>query len=150
GTDEDFRALAGAAVAAVILPGAALVLGGPPPPGRRLLEAGATVAVATDCNPGSCYSESMPLMVSLAVATAGMTPAQALVAATAGGAAALRLEDRGMLRAGLRCDAVILATPRWLDIGYHLGANLAETVIRAGLVVAGGEPQAAGDDLSEP
>ena len=67
----------------------------PRPPGRRLLDAGATVAIATDCNPGSCYSESMPLMVSLAVATAGLTPAQALVAATAGGAAALRLARPG-------------------------------------------------------
>ncbi|HSP66043.1 MAG TPA: imidazolonepropionase, partial [Candidatus Deferrimicrobium sp.] len=72
GTDDDFRALASAGVTGVILPGAALVLGGPPPPGRRLLDAGAAVAVATDCNPGSCYSESMPLMVSLAVATAGL------------------------------------------------------------------------------
>jgi imidazolonepropionase len=140
GTDDDFRALADAGVTGVILPGAALVLGGPPPPGRRLLEAGAAVAIATDCNPGSCYSESMPLMISLAVATAGMTPAQSLVAATAGGAAALRLQDRGVLRAGLRCDAVILTTGHWVDVAYHLGANPAETVIRAGRVVAGGEP----------
>jgi imidazolonepropionase len=139
-TDDDCRALSAAGVTGVILPGAALVLGGPPPPGRRLLEAGATVAIATDCNPGSCYSESMPLMISLAVATAGLTPAQALVAATAGGAAALRLRDRGVLRAGLRCDAVILTTAHWVDVGYHLGANPAETVIRAGQVIAGGEP----------
>ncbi len=139
-TADDFRALAAAGVVAVVLPGAALVLGGPSPPGAGLLEAGVGVAIATDCNPGSCYSESMPLMVSLAVATAGMTPAQALVAATAGGAAALRLHDRGVLRAGLRCDAVILTTADWLDVAYHLGANPAETVIRAGQVVAGGEP----------
>ncbi len=139
-TDDDLRAIAAAGVTGVILPGAALVLGGPPPPGRRLLEAGATVAIATDCNPGSCYSESMPLMISLAVATAGLSPAQALVAATAGGAAALRLRDRGILRAGLRCDAVILTTAHWIDVAYHLGANPAETVIRAGQVVAGGEP----------
>ena len=139
-TDGDLRALAAARVSGVILPGAALVLGGSPPPGRRLLDAGASVAVATDCNPGTCYSESMPLMVALAVSGAGLTPAEALVAATAGGAAALRLRDRGMLRAGLRCDAVILATTRWIDVGYHLGASLAETVIRAGLIVAGGEP----------
>jgi imidazolonepropionase len=135
---DDLRALADAGVTGVLLPGAALVLGGPPPPGRRLLAAGATVAVATDCNPGTCFSESMPLMVSLAVATAGLTPAQALVAATSGGAAALRLADRGMLRAGLRCDAVILQTNQWIDVAYHLGANLAATVIRAGRVVATG------------
>jgi imidazolonepropionase len=135
---DDLRALADAGVTGVLLPGAALVLGGPPPPGRRLLAAGATVAVATDCNPGTCFSESMPLMVSLTVATAGLTPAQALVAATSGGAAALRLADRGMLRAGLRCDAVILQTNQWIDVAYHLGANLAATVIRAGRVVATG------------
>jgi imidazolonepropionase len=138
-SDDDLRALTAAGVAAVILPGAALVLGGPPPPGGRLVAAGATVAVASDCNPGTCYSESMPLMVSLAVATSGLTPAQALVAATAGGAAALGLGDRGILRAGTRCDAVILSTPGWIDVAYHLGANPASTVIRAGRVVAGGE-----------
>ena len=136
--DDDLRAIADAGVTGVILPGAALVLGGPPPPGGRLLAAGATVAIATDCNPGTCYSESMPLMVSLAVADAGLTPAQAMVAATSGGAAALRLNDRGMLRAGLRCDAVILSTPDWIDVAYHLGANPVATVIRAGLVVARG------------
>jgi imidazolonepropionase len=135
---DDLKALADAGVTGVLLPGAALVLGGPPPPGRRLLAAGATVAVATDCNPGTCFSESMPLMVSLAVATAGLTPAEALVAATSGGAAALGLADRGMLRAGLRCDAVILQTSLWIDVAYHLGANPAATVIRAGRVVAGG------------
>lgn len=134
-TDADLRALAQAGVVGVVLPGASLVLGGPPPPGRRLLDAGATLAVATDCNPGTCYSESMPLMVSLAVALAGLTPAQALVAATAGGAAALRLDDRGVLAAGRRCDLVILDTAHWLDVGYHLGAQVVRTVIRGGRVM---------------
>jgi imidazolonepropionase len=136
--DGDLRALAAVGVVGVILPGASLVLGGPPPPGRRLLEAGARVAVATDCNPGTCYSESMPLMLSLAVALAGLTPAQAVVAATAGGAAALGLADRGVLRAGMRCDLAILDTPHWLDLCYHLGANPVRTVVRAGRVAAGG------------
>ncbi len=135
--DADLRALAAAGTVGVILPGASLVLGDPPPPGRRLLDAGATVAVATDCNPGTCYSESMPLMLSLAVALAGLTPAQALVAATAGGAAALALRDRGVLREGMRCDLCILDSPRWLDVAYHLGANPVATVILGGRVVAG-------------
>jgi imidazolonepropionase len=135
-TDADLRALARAGVTGVILPGASLVLGGPPPPGRRLLEAGATIALATDCNPGTCWCESMPLMVSLAVATAGLTPAQALLAATAGGAAALRLgADRGRLLPGLRCDALVLATRNWLDIGYHMGADPVARVIAAGRLV---------------
>lgn len=137
-TNTDLEALSTAGVVGVILPGASLVLGGPPPPGRRLLEAGCTVAVATDCNPGTCYSESMPLMISLAVATSGLSPAQALVAATYGGAAALELADRGMLRAGLRCDAVVLSTPHWIDVAYHLGANPVATVIRTGQVVVEG------------
>jgi imidazolonepropionase len=135
-SDEDLRALAAAGVTGVLLPGASLVLGGPPPPGRRLLEAGATVALATDCNPGTCWSESMPLMVSLAVATAGLPPAQALLAATAGGAAALGLTDRGRLLPGLRCHALVLETDDWLDVGYHLGRNPVVRVICGGRIVA--------------
>ncbi len=131
-SDEDLQALATAGVVGVILPGASLVMGGPPPPGRRLLDAGCTVAVATDCNPGTSYTESMPLMISLAVALGGLTPSQALVAATAGGAAALGLGDRGVLRAGMRCDAVILNTPHWIDVAYHLGGDIVATVVRQG------------------
>jgi imidazolonepropionase len=139
-SDADLRALAGAGVAAVLLPGAALVLGGPPPPGRRALEAGATVALATDCNPGTCWCESMPLVVSLGVALAGLTPAEAVVAATRGGAAALGLTDRGALLAGLRCDALLLGTRSWLDVGYHLGANPVERVILGGRLLGGSRP----------
>jgi imidazolonepropionase len=131
-SDEDLQALATAGVVGVILPGASLVMGGPPPPGRRLLDAGCTVAVATDCNPGTSYTESMPLMISLAVALGGLTPSQALVAATVGGAAALGLSDRGVLRAGMRCDAVILTTPHWIDVAYHLGGDIVATVVRQG------------------
>jgi imidazolonepropionase len=134
-TDEGLRALAASGTVGVILPGASLVLGGPPPPGRRLLDAGAGVAVATDCNPGTCYSESMPLMVSLAVAVGGLTPQQALTAATHGGAAALALSDRGVIREGMRCDLCILESPHWIDVAYHLGANPVATVIRGGLQV---------------
>jgi imidazolonepropionase len=131
-TNTDLEALSSAGVVGVILPGASLVLGGPPPPGRRLLEAGCRVAVATDCNPGTCYSESMPLMISLAVALGGLTPAQALVAGTVGGAAALGLTDRGVLRRGFRCDAVILKTPSWVDVAYHLGGDIVASVILDG------------------
>jgi imidazolonepropionase len=131
-TSTDLDALGKAGVVGVILPGASLVVGGPPPPGRRLLEAGCRVAVATDCNPGTCYSESMPLMISLAVALGGLTPAQALFAATAGGAAALGLADRGILRPGMRCDAVILNTPNWVDVAYHLGGHIVAGVMLEG------------------
>jgi imidazolonepropionase len=131
-TAEDCAALASAGVVGVILPGASVVLGGPPPPGRRLIEAGCTVAVATDCNPGTSYTESMPLMISLAVASGGLTPAEALAAATTGGAAALGLKDRGMLRRGMRCDAVILNSQNWIDIAYHLGGDVVGSVLLQG------------------
>lgn len=134
-SDSDLRALASAGVVGVFLPGASLVLGGPRPPGRRALEAGMAVAIATDCNPGTCYTESMPLMVSLAVASAGLTPAQALRAATVGGAKALRLWDRGSIGRGMRADLCVLGTPDWVDVAYHLGANPIATVVRAGQVL---------------
>jgi imidazolonepropionase len=131
-TAEDFAALASAGVVGVILPGASVVLGGPPPPGRKLIDAGCSVAIATDCNPGTSYTESMPLMISLAVALGGLSPAEALVAATAGGAAALGLKDRGMLRRGMRCDAVILGSQNWIDVAYHLGGDVIGSVILEG------------------
>jgi imidazolonepropionase len=79
----------------------------------------------------------MALMISLAVATAGLTPAQALVAATAGGAAALGLSDRGVLRKGSRCDLAILDSPSWLDLAYELGSGGVAITIRAGTVISG-------------
>ncbi len=96
------------------------------------IDAGCTVAVATDCNPGTSYTESMPLMISLAVAQGGLTPAEALAAATTGGAAALGLKDRGMLRQGMRCDAVILNSQHWIDIAYHLGGDVVGSVLLQG------------------
>ena len=131
-TDADFERMAASGVSGVILPGASLVLGTAPPPGRRLLDAGVHIAIATDCNPGTCYSESLPLMMSLAVANAGLTPAEALAAATVGAAQALRLQDRGRLVAGMRCDAVILDSPHWLDVAYHLGAHPVDRVLLRG------------------
>ena len=130
--DTDLLAMAGAGVVATLLPGASLVLGGPPPPGRRALDAGCTVAIATDCNPGTSYSESMPLMCSLAVADAGLTPAEALVAATAGGAMALSLDDRGTLRPEMRADFVVLSTDQWIDVAYHLGGDVVARVFKGG------------------
>ena len=135
--DTDLLALAGAGVVATLLPGASLVLGGPPPPGRRALDAGCAVALATDCNPGTSYSESMPLMCSLGVAQAGLTPAEALVAATSGGAAALGLPDRGVLRAGLRADFAVLNAQRWVDVAYHLGGDVVARVFKDGREVIG-------------
>jgi imidazolonepropionase len=134
-SQEDMRALAAAGTVGVILPGASITLGGPAPPGRRLLEAGVTVAIATDCNPGTSNTESMPLMISLAVALAGLTPAEAVTAATAGGAAALALSDRGVLKVGARCDLAILESRSWLDVAYHLGGRAVAMTVTGGMVV---------------
>jgi imidazolonepropionase len=80
----------------------------------------------------------MPLIVSLAVALGGLTPAEAVIAATAGGAAALRLTDRGMLRVGARCDLAILDSRHWLDVAYHLGSGGVATTVRGGEVIPAG------------
>jgi len=76
-------------------------------------------------------------VVSLAVALSGLTPAEAVMAATAGGAAALRLTDRGVLRVGARCDLAILESRHWLDIAYHLGSGGVATTVRRGQVISG-------------
>ncbi len=137
-TDRDAEALRAAAVVGVLLPGASLVLDGPPPPGRMLMEHGVELALATDCNPGTCYAESMPLMMSLAVAYAGLTPEVALRAATLGGAHALRLHDRGMVAPGMRADLLVLSTPSWIDLSYHMGASLVQLIVQSGRIIPRG------------
>ena len=103
--EEDAAALAGAGVVATLAPVTALAMGKAPPV-RLLLEAGATIALGSDHNPGTCGVTSMPLVVALAVAELGCSVDQALLAATAGGAQSLRLPDRGRLAPGLRADVV--------------------------------------------
>ena len=99
-TDADVDALAGSQTVATLLPGVEFSTRQPYPDARRLLDAGITVALATDCNPGSCYTSSMPLCVALAVREMRMTTREAVWAATAGGARALRRDRRGPLRCG--------------------------------------------------
>ncbi|MEU8167862.1 imidazolonepropionase, partial [Micromonospora sp. NPDC049004] len=111
-SDADIDALAGTAhsdgsgtsTVATLLPGAEFSTRSPYPDARRLLDAGVTVALATDCNPGSSYTSSMPFCIALAVREMRMTPAEALWAATAGGARALRRDDVGVLIPGARAD----------------------------------------------
>ena len=129
-TPEDAAALAKAGVAAVLTPGASYMMRAPQAPGPMLWDAGCTVAIATDCNPGTSYLESMSLVVSLAVVAMGLTVEQAIWSATRGGALALGWEDRGVVREGARGDLVVLdaATPEHL--AYRPGTNLvAATVI---------------------
>jgi imidazolonepropionase len=126
--DADVDALAGAATVATLLPGVEFATRSPYPDARRLLAAGVTVALATDCNPGSCYTSSMPFCVALAVREMGMTPAEALWAATAGGAAALRRTDVGHLGTGARADLAVLDAPSHLHLAYRPGVPIARAL----------------------
>lgn len=131
-TDEDVGALADAQVVATLLPGAEFSTRSPYPDARRLLDAGVTVALATDCNPGTSYTTSMPLMVALGVRECGLTPAEAVWAATAGGAGALHRDDVGHLRVGARADLVVLDAPSHVHLAYRPGVPLVVDVVIAG------------------
>lgn len=131
-SDADVRALADSGTVATLLPGAEFSTRSRYPDARRLLDAGATVALATDCNPGSSYTTSMPFCIALAVREMRMSPAEALWAATAGGAAALRRADVGSLQVGGRADLVVLAAPSYLHLAYRPGVPLVEAVWQAG------------------
>lgn len=121
-SDENISGIAQSNTVATLLPGTALFLNKPFPPGRKLLDAGAAVALATDFNPGSCFCDSMPLIVSLAVCQCGFTVEEALVSATANGAAALGLSGvKGGLAPGCDGDIVIWDCEDHRMIPYHLG-----------------------------
>jgi imidazolonepropionase len=113
---------------ATVLPGVSLHLGLPPAPGRKLVDAGAAVAVGTDLNPGSSPLFSQALALALSVRLNGLTPAEALTAATLNAACALGLEDVGKLEAGCHADFLILASPDWRDIAYSLGGPVVAKV----------------------
>ncbi|MGV9764489.1 imidazolonepropionase [Micromonospora tulbaghiae] len=132
-TDADIDALAGSETVATLLPGAEFSTRSPYPDARRLLDAGVTVALATDCNPGSSYTSSMPFCVALAVREMRMTPAEAVWAATAGGAAALRRTDVGRLTPGSRADLIILDAPSHLHLAYRPGVPLIRQVLHNGV-----------------
>ena len=119
--DADIDALTGAAetTVATLLPGVEFSTRSPYPDAARLLAAGVSVALATDCNPGTCYSSSMPWVISLAVREMGMTPSQALFAATAGSAKSLRRTDIGRLIVGNRADLAVLDAPSYLHLPYR-------------------------------
>lgn len=135
--EEDVEALAGSDTVATLLPGAEFSTRSAYPDARRLLDAGACVALATDCNPGSSYTSSMSFCVALAVREMGMTPAEAVWAATAGGARALRRDDVGVLRAGARADLVVLDAPSYVHLAYRPGVPLVSRVWKDGRPVVG-------------
>jgi imidazolonepropionase len=123
-TGADVAALAGGSTVATLLPGVEFSTRSPYPDARRLLAAGATVALATDCNPGSCFTSSMAFCLALAVREMGMSPAEALWSATAGGAAALRRTDVGRLSPGARADLAVVDAPSWVHLAYRPGVPL--------------------------
>jgi len=127
-TGDDIAALRDAGVVATLLPGAEFSTRSPYPDARALLDAGVTVALATDCNPGSSYTSSMPFCVALAVREMRMTPAEAVRAATAGGAASLRRTDVGVLAPGARADLVVLEAPSYLHLAYRPGVPIAHAL----------------------
>jgi imidazolonepropionase len=132
-TPADLDALAGGDTVATLLPGAEFSTRSAYPDARALLDAGVTVALATDCNPGSSYTSSMPFCIALAVREMGMTPAEALWSATAGGARALRRDDVGRLVVGARADLAVLDAPSYLHLAYRPGVPLIRTVLHNGV-----------------
>ncbi|MCV7356154.1 imidazolonepropionase [Mycolicibacterium fluoranthenivorans] len=131
-TDADIEAMAAGDTVATLLPGAEFSTRAPWPDARRMIEAGVTVAIATDCNPGSSFTTSMPFCIAVGVRDMNFTPAEALWAATAGGAAALRRDDIGVLAPGKRADFVCLDAPSYIHLAYRPGVPLIRTVVRGG------------------
>lgn len=127
-SEEDIEALAGSSTVATLLPGVEFSTRSPYPDARRLLDAGVTVALATDCNPGTCNSSSMPLMIALAVREMGMTPAEALRAATVTAAQSLQRSDIGVVRVGNRADLAVVSAPSYLHIPYRVGVPIVKTL----------------------
>jgi len=136
-TAADVEALAAGRTVATLLPAVEFSTRSPYPDARRLLDAGVTVALAADCNPGSSYTTSIPFCIALAVREMQMTPDEALWAATMGGARALRRGDVGHLAPGARADAVLLDAPSHVHLSYRPGVPLVAAVWRGG--VAAGE-----------
>jgi imidazolonepropionase len=138
-SDAGIKALTRSGTVAVLLPGTTFSLGGSTyAPARKLIEAGAIVALSTDCNPGSSYTESLAIIVSLAVRQMKMTTAEAISAITINAAAALDRAGRiGRLVPGLQADIVVWDMADYREMPYHFGVNLASKVVKRGKVVLG-------------
>ena len=129
-SDADVTALADAAdtTVATLLPGVEFSTRSPYPDAAALLRAGASVALATDCNPGTCYSSSMPFVIALAVREMGMTPGQAVHAATVGSAKSLRRSDIGRIVVGAKADLTVLDAPSHVHLSYRAGVPIARVL----------------------
>ena len=139
-SDADVAALASSNTVATLLPGCEFSTRSPYPDARRLIDAGVTVAIATDANPGSSYTTSMPFCIAVAVREMRMTPAEAIRAATLGGAKALRRDDIGHLGIGARADVLVLAAPSALHLAYRPGVPLIRHVVHKGTKIQASAP----------
>ena len=133
--DKDIELLAASNTVATLLPGAEFSTRSSYPDASRLFAAGATVAIATDCNPGSSFTTSMAFCMAVAVRDMGFSPEQALLAATLGGAKALRREDIGALRVGMRADFAVLNAPSYIHLSYRPGVDLVDSTWVGGKTV---------------
>jgi imidazolonepropionase len=134
-TDADLAAMRRAGTAAVLLPAVSFAMRLPYPDGRRIWDSGVTVALATDCNPGTAYVESMSLVVALASLNMGLTPEEAVWASTAGAARSLGFTDRGVITPGSVGDLIVLDAPSYLHIPYRPDTDLVAAVVKRGTVV---------------
>jgi imidazolonepropionase len=130
---RDIAALSSSDTVCTLLPAAEFSTKAPYPDARRLLDAKVTVALASDCNPGSSYTTSMPFSIAVAVREMGMTCEEAVWASTAGGARALRRSDVGWLTPGAYADLILLGAPSYLHLAYRPGVPIVTQVIRRGL-----------------
>lgn len=131
-SDDDVAALAASETVATFLPATDFSTRQPYPDARRVIDAGATVAIATNCNPGSSYTTSMSFCIALAVRDMRMTPEEAILAATTGGARALRRDDVGALSPGMRADLCVLDAPSYSHLVYRPGVPLIHAVFEQG------------------
>jgi imidazolonepropionase len=136
-SDKDIELLAGSNTVATLLPGAEFSTRSPYPDAKKFFAAGVTVALATDCNPGSSFTTSMPFCIAVAVRDMGFTIDQAVWSATRGGAMALRDSSRGTLAVGSRADFAILDAPNHLFLAYRPGVQLVASTYVAGKKVYG-------------
>jgi imidazolonepropionase len=134
-TDADIQAIAASKTVATLLPGAEFSTQHEGKFGRKFLDAGATVAIATDCNPGSSYTTSMPFCIAAAVSLMGFNIEEAVLAATLGGAQALRRTDIGKIAPGFAADLALLNTNSYIHLAYRPGVNLVSNTYKSGRAV---------------
>jgi imidazolonepropionase len=134
---EEMRAMARVGVVAVLLPGTTFGLGKTDfADGRAFVEEGAAVALGSDLNPGTCWCESMPMIIAMATRYEKLTPAEAIVAATINAAAATGVAERvGSIEVGKLADILIADVPDYRHLAYRFGANPIETVIKRGKII---------------